>query len=168
MEPNDLSYSERQRFRQWWLWTLVLIGPAISLGTIFQDIVLSSSFDTNPTNYSFLIILGVAFPLFMYTTGLDTQVGKLGVFVCFRPFHRKWLVFRFDDIHKAESHIYRPLKDYGGWGIRSGRGSKAYNVSGDKGVLLTMKDGKTIMIGSKNHEVLCSAIKEQLPRTLER
>jgi hypothetical protein len=94
----------------------------------------------------------------MYTMGLDTQVRESGIFVRFWPFHRKWVVFGFESIQKAEASTYSPLKDYGGWGIRYGRKGKAYNVSGNKGVLLTLRDGKNVLIGSKNHEVLCSAI----------
>lgn len=99
----------------------------------------------------------------MYTTGLDTEVRDSGVFIRFRPFHLKWVRFKFDIIEKSEIHTYRPLKDYGGWGIRYGRtGYKAYNVNGNKGILLKLKNGKTILIGSKNHELLWSTIDERL------
>ena len=38
----------------------------------------------------------------------------------------------------------------------------AYNVSGDKGVLLTLKNGTNVLIGSTDHDVLCSLIQERL------
>jgi len=98
----------------------------------------------------------------MYTTGLDTKVEESGVFIRFVPFHRKWVKFEFDRIQKAEPITYSPIKDYGGWGIRYRRRGKAYNVSGNKGVLLTLQDGNNVLIGSKNHEVLCSAINERI------
>ena len=143
---------------------LVLIGPAISVWAIFQQLVLDSPFGNNPTpDYVFVVlvvIVGGGLPLFMYSTGLDTEVRDCGTCIRFRPFHRKWVVFGFESIQKAEASTYSPLKDYGGWGIRYGRKGKAYNVSGNKGVLLTLRDGKNVLIGSKNHEVLCSAINE--------
>ena len=146
---------------------LVLIGPAISVWAIFQQLVLDSPFGNNPApDYVFVVlvvIVGGGLPLFMYSTGLDTEVRDCGTCIRFRPFHRKWVVFGFESIQKAEASTYSPLKDYGGWGIRYGRKGKAYNVSGNKGVLLTLKDGKNVLIGSKNHEVLCSAITEILP-----
>ena len=108
------------------------------------------------------VIFGVGFPLFMYTTGLDTDVRECGVCIRFKPFHRRWVVFAFHSIERAEFSIYNPLKDYGGWGIRYGRKGKAYNVSGNNGVLLTLRSGKNILIGSRNHEVLCSAINDRL------
>jgi len=145
---------------------LVLIGPAISVWAIFQQLVLDSPFGNNPApDYVFVVlvvIVGGGLPLFMYSTGLDTEVRDCGTCIRFRPFHRKWVVFGFESIQKAEASTYSPLKDYGGWGIRYGRKGKAYNVSGNKGVLLTLRDGKNVLIGSKNHEVLCSAINERL------
>ncbi len=70
--------------------------------------------------------------------------------------------FDYENVEKATSLTYSPLKGYGGWSIRYGRKGKAYNVSGNKRVLLTLKDGKSVLIGSKNPELLSSAINEHL------
>ncbi len=168
MQSNEPIYSERQRFRPQdgvliaVLWLVILAGPAISVWAIFQQLVMGSPFGNNPAPDYVLVVLvvivGGGLPLFMYSTGLDTEVRDCGTCIRFRPFHRKWVVFGFESIQKAEASTYSPLKDYGGWGIRYGRKGKAYNVSGNKGVLLTLRDGKNVLIGSKNHEVLCSAI----------
>ena len=175
MRPDEPIYSERQRFHPQGsvllavLWLVILTGPAFFLWAIVQQIVMDSPVGNNPANDLVLIMLalifGIGLPLFMYTMGLDTQVRESGVFIRFRPFHRKWVVFGFDSIQKAEASTYRPLKDYGGWGIRYGSRGKAYNVSGNKGVLLTLADGKNVLIGSKNHEVLCSAINASVSST---
>ena len=130
MQPSGPLYSEKQRFRQWYLWMLILIGPAISIWAVFQQLVLDLPFGNNPVPdyvlFVFVAIVGGGLPLFMYSTGLDTSVRNCGV--C----------------------------------IRYGKKGKAYNVSGDQGVRLTLKDGKTVLIGSRNHEMLCSAINEFL------
>jgi len=160
MQQNEPSYSEKQRFRQWWIWLSILISPAFFLGIVLQQIVLGS-----PVSYVMVIlaiVLGGGLPLFIYTMGLDTEVRDCGVCIRFKPFHRKWIVIGFDSVMKAETWTYSPLKDYGGWGIRYGRNAKAYNVSGNKGVMLTLPDEQNLMIGSGNHEVLCSAINERL------
>lgn len=100
--------------------------------------------------------------MFMYSAGLDTEVRDYGVSIRFRPFHRKWVVFGFGGIRNAEACTYRPLRDYGGWGIRYGKMGKAYNVSGNKGVMLTLTDGKMVLIGSNDHEVLSQLVNERL------
>ena len=169
MQPTEPFYSERQRFRQWWLWTLVLIGPAISLWAIFQQLIVGSPFGNNPAPDYILVVLAIivggGLPLFMYTTGLDTEIRESRVFIRFRPFHSKWVTFDCENIQAVEATTYSPLKDYGGWGIRYGRRGKAYNVSGNKGVLLTLNDGTNILIGSKNHELLCAVISERIVST---
>ena len=54
---------------------------------------------------------------------------------------------------------YRPILDYGGWGIRWGPGKGwAYNVSGNRGVQLELLDGKQLLIGSQNPEKLAQMI----------
>ena len=142
IQPNETYYSERQKFRQWWIWILILIGPLIYLWIIFQQIVMNSQIGDNSANYLLFIpgfIFGIGLPLFIYSMGLDTEVTDCGVRIRFRPFHRKWVVLEFNNIQKAEAHTYSPIKDYGGWGIRYGTKGKAYNVSSNKGLFLTMK-----------------------------
>jgi hypothetical protein len=104
---------------------VVLTGPVFFLWALFEQIVMNSPVGNNPVNDFVLIILalifGIGFPLFMYTISLDTQVRESGVFIRFWPFHRKWVMFGFDSIQKAEAITYSPLRDYGGWGIRYGK-----------------------------------------------
>ena len=40
MPWNDPWFAEEQRFRQWWLWLLVLWGPVFFLWAIFQQVVM--------------------------------------------------------------------------------------------------------------------------------
>ena len=166
MPWNEPCFSEKQRFRQWWLWLLVLISPVFLIWAIFQQVVMDAPIGNNPTSDLVLITLGLIFgiglPGFIFVIRLDTEVSEGGVRIRFGPFHRRWVVFDFEAIQKAEAITYRPLTDYGGWGIRYGRKGKAYNVSGNTGVFLTMKDGKNVLIGSTNQDALCSRIQESL------
>ncbi len=176
MTEVEVLYSEKQRFRQWWLW-LTVLTPSITIETVFiwaiyQQIFLNTQFGDNPTSNFALIILAIVFgigfgiglPTLLYICGLDTKVTKHGMYIKFLPFHRKWRSFEYENIAKAEPLTYSPLKDYGGWGIRYGRKGKAYNVSGNKGVFLTLKDKRNILVGSDDHKVLCSLINNHIPR----
>jgi len=98
----------------------------------------------------------------MYTIGLDTEVVEEGLRIRFRPFHLNWVVLPFGSIQKTEAVTYSPMTDYGGWDLRIGKKGKACNVSGNKGIPLTLKDGKNVLIGSTNQETLCSAINERV------
>ena len=145
---------------------MILISPAILLWLVFQTIVFghSESSDSmgNILMISLSLIFGIGMPAFIYMTTLKTEVRDEGVYVRFNTLHLDWIGFAFNDIQKLEAVTYRPIMEYGGWGIRFGRKGKAYNVSGNKGVLLTLNEGKPILIGSQNHEALCLAITERL------
>jgi len=62
------------------------------------------------------------------------------------------------DIRQAEGLVYRPIREYGGWGIRGLGRRRALNTRGNKGVLLTRNDGSTLLIGSQKPRELLSAL----------
>jgi hypothetical protein len=62
-------------------------------------------------------------------------------------------------IGEIEARTYRPIREYGGWGLRFGRRGRAYSISGDRGVELTLTDGRRVMIGSRRAEELAEAIR---------
>ncbi len=77
-------------------------------------------------------------------------------------------------IKGAEVVTYRPLRQFGGWGIRCGcfNGERVgcYSTRGDRGVLLTLSEDtrvclfrvRRLIIGSQGPERLLEAIKEKL------
>jgi hypothetical protein len=65
-------------------------------------------------------------------------------------------------IVRWEARTYRPILEYGGWGIRYSPFAKgwAYNVSGNQGVQLELASGKRILIGPQRAEELARAVGE--------
>ncbi|MBV8266239.1 MAG: hypothetical protein JO252_07935 [Planctomycetaceae bacterium] len=62
-------------------------------------------------------------------------------------------------IMRLEVVSYRPLADYGGWGIRSGRdGERVLSARGNRGVRLDLSDGSRLLIGSQRPEALALAL----------
>ena len=53
---------------------------------------------------------------------------------------------------------YKPISQYGGWGIKYGFNGKAYNVSGNLGVKVFLKNGSNIMFGSQNYKSLARSL----------
>jgi len=153
MESN-LVYRERQRFRQWWLWVIILGLTIFWIGLILisRELVV----------VLLALILDLGLIVFMYNLKLDTEVIDTGVRIKFWPFHRKWVLFEFSNIESVEEVRYRPLADYGGWGIRYGifdeLHAKAYTVSGNMGVMIRITDGSNVLIGTKHSRDLCSSI----------
>jgi len=68
-------------------------------------------------------------------------------------------------IVRIEVVTYRPLADYWGWGIRSGRdGERVLNARGDRGVRLDLADGTRLLIGSQRPEALALVLERTMLR----
>lgn len=154
------TFTETQKFKQWWLW-LLLIALNLHFGYgMYQQFYLGKPYGTNPSSDSGLIIfscipLGI-FILFIVMR-LDTTVDKQGISYRFFPFQIKYRTKKWTEIKKAYIRKYKPISEYGGWGIRFGWGKNiggAYNVSGNKGLQLELKNGKKILFGTQHPEEL--------------
>lgn len=59
----------------------------------------------------------------------------------------------FESIENAEAVTYSPIKEFGGWGIRYGRNKKkAWNIRGNRALLLHLTDGTLFYLGSDKPE----------------
>ena len=62
------------------------------------------------------------------------------------------------ELKQAEAVEYRPVAEYGGWGIRGFGKKRALNSRGNRGVILTKADGSTLLIGSQKPRELLEAL----------
>jgi hypothetical protein len=63
-------------------------------------------------------------------------------------------------VASIEVRKYSPIKEYGGWGFRYGfKNGKAYNISGNMGLQLILKNGDRILIGTQKPEELETYLK---------
>lgn len=163
-----MRFEERQRFRQPWLWTILvaaLLPALIPVYGAFQQIVLRQPFGSEPVSNTHLVVLAICVIAFaglvlglFGVARLDVTVDDSAVIVFFPPFHRRPRRFDLSDIAEAAARDYDPLTEYGGWGIRLGVKGWAYNVSGSRGVQLVLTNGKRILIGSQRADELEAAI----------
>ena len=63
-----------------------------------------------------------------------------------------------EDIARAEAVEYRPLREYGGWGMRGFGRRRAVTARGNRGVLIIRRDGSTVLVGSREPRRLLSAL----------
>jgi hypothetical protein len=107
-----------------------------------------------------LILLSVGLLWMMWAARLVTEVRDDGIYVRFHPFHRDFRGFLWGGIDSFEACTYRPILEYGGWGIRFGSDAEAYNVSGNRGLQLDLKWGRPgrVLIGSQRPEELAMAV----------
>lgn len=165
-------FHEEQRFRQGWIWVLILMPfvvvlPLLGFG-LYQQLALGQPFGDRPMGNVGLIsvslgTLGVPLLIvfLLWRSVLLTDVTSTELRAQLKPFHLHPRVFPLHEIESAEARRYAPISEYGGWGLRMGwrAGSGwAYNVSGDEGVQLVFRDGKRLLIGSQRASELAAAI----------
>lgn len=166
--PSSI-FHEVQFLRDHRFMVIVPIAAAVMIGffayAMYRQLLLGEPFGDRPMSdpvliaFSlFYILLGAAL-IAMYVTGrLTTEVRPDGIHFRFTPFHRKFNPIRIEEIQKYEAKTYRPIRDYGGWGIKVGRKGRAYNVKGNRGVYFELKNGRRVLIGSQKPEVFVDAI----------
>lgn len=157
-------FKEEQRFKQWWIILIVFSASAFPWFGLFYQIILGHKFGNNPAPDWMIILIwllfGIGFPLFFLSTKLITEIKKDEIYIKFFPFHLNYKFFSFDEIESFKDREYKPIREYGGWGIRYGFSGMAYNVSGNKGVQLIMKNKKKILIGSQKSYEFYKAIEK--------
>jgi hypothetical protein len=167
--PVAPLFRETQRFGQRWLWLLLacVTIPAIGLVLwgVYAQLVQGEPWGNRPASNASLLVSAVvtilipsAVVVLIRWANLITEVRADGLFLRYVPFHWSDQRIALEQVEKIESVVYSPLRQYGGWGIRYGRTGKAYNVSGNRGVLLTYTSGKTLLIGSQQPDQLRTAI----------
>jgi hypothetical protein len=103
-----------------------------------------------------IALVGLVILAGVLTMRLSTTVTREDVQVRYGPLYS--LRVPVSEIARAEAILYRPVRDYGGWGIRGTRKHRLLNARGDRGVLITRRDGSTVLIGSQKPRELLDAL----------
>jgi len=153
-------FSEKQKFRQWWLWLLLLLPFAITMFRNYQENK-TIALDFKAIDLMQFIPLIVIWLLFVLMS-LKTEIKTEGVFVRFFPFHLKSKFFPWNEIAEIYVRQYKPLWEYGGWGLRVGLFGKgnAYNVSGNIGIQIIFTNGKKLLLGTQSSELVNNALQQ--------
>jgi len=156
-----IEFMEMQKFRQKWIILIVGVIALLSWWAFIQQIVFESPFGSNPAPdyviYILLAIFGIALPLFIFGYRMETVVNADFILVKMTLLGKR--LIQIDEIKECYAREYRPIMEYGGWGWRwSPSMGVAYNVTGNKGVQLKLKNGRMILIGSQRPEQLAERI----------
>lgn len=156
-------FRERQYFRNPFVLILLLAIVGMSIWALIQQLFLGKPFGQNPAPDSFLILFSMFplfFLLFFILMRLDTVIDEESISVTLSPFGRRKIAWK--NVEKAYTRNYKPILEYGGWGIRYGLGKKgmAYTVGGYQGLQLELSDGKKVLIGTKKASELTEFLKQ--------
>lgn len=148
--PEPPLFTECQPMLRHW-WGLSLLAPAIILGA-----ALGSGAGRSPWQTASVLVLATAFSVGMLGFAkLHTQLAADGVRIRFAPMQSEWRFTPWAQVRRAYLRTYEPLREFGGWGIRTfGGESEAYNAWGNQGLQLILNTGERLLIGTQQPEAM--------------
>jgi hypothetical protein len=158
-------FVETQPFRQTRLLILLAIPPvAMSLLCVWQA-GLGHPWGKQPLSNTgvigWTIFLWLIY-LRLITIRLVTEVRTDEIRVGMRGLWRARRI-PLQDVQSAAVAAFDPVRDYGGYGVRSTNRGVAYLAGGNRGVRLELANGSRVTIGSRRPEELAQAIGRRAP-----
>lgn len=151
-----ILFEEKQRFNAWWLVLILLIPFGIMLYIASRSLLFNETVGTTfINNTALLIFMGfyLIFLFYFFNIHLVTQIKTNGIQFVFRPFSDPHF-YRWEEIKSISMVQYAPLKDYMGWGIRSGKNGEAFTVKGNKAIKIVLTNNRSLLIGTQlPHEI---------------
>ncbi|SEN77155.1 hypothetical protein SAMN05216436_12182 [bacterium A37T11] len=159
MAQSATRFKEIQRFRQWWLWVLLLGLDAYMIFKLYR----LAEKETVTTVYIIPVVIVLLITLLFATARLSCVIKEDGVYLRFFPFHFRTRFYSWEQLRSVQVRQYNPLAEYGGWGVRIGINGWAYNVSGNWGIQLIPKKRVNILIGTQMPEEARQILQEVMP-----
>ena len=142
-------FQETQRFRQIWIWALILGISGFSVSSLF---LLEDKAPPTLVDLAFpigmILLLNILFLSFTLTTRIEGDSLSYRFF----PFTR-WRTFRFEEIETLDLVEYNGLWEYGGWGIKWNGDSWSYTTGGKWGILVKTTNKKFLLGTQKPEQV---------------
>ena len=115
---DPVRFDEKQQFRTWWLWVLILIAAAPAWVVFVIQVVGGRPIGSQPAPdwalWIFFVLIGLGLPWLFWWMRLRVTVTDAHLRIRFRPFRAK--IVPHDEIAAAEAVTYSPLGEFGGWG----------------------------------------------------
>lgn len=145
-------FQERQYLRTnpiTWVAVVAMVIPIV--------IILSTSAGESEQEIFYSVLFVTLFESLFLTmlliAHLDTDMDINRIRFRWFPFQWKSKEILWEEVQSAEVRKYRPLFEYGGWGLKGwSTKNRAYNVDGNIGIQLYLKNGKKVLLGTKQRE----------------
>ncbi|RIW13928.1 hypothetical protein D0X99_13975 [Algoriphagus lacus] len=152
---SEYVFKETQRFKQIWIWAVLVGVTAISLWELF---FIESSKPTESWGKALpLVILFLVFALLL-NLKLKIRIDSESLKFSFYPIIRE-RKYQFEDIDSMELIEYNGLLEYGGWGIKWNLNSWSYTTGGRHGILVKTGN-KKFLLGTHKPEEAKKALEQ--------
>ncbi|HUH25118.1 MAG TPA: hypothetical protein VLY87_00695 [Flavobacterium sp.] len=146
-------FQENQRFNQWWVWLIILLAGGFPIIGLIQQVYLDKPFGDQPMSNTGLFLTSgfyLLFIIFFYYMQLQTKITQETIYFRFIPFVKRIINFNEIETYKVINYGF-----VGGWGIRLGtKYGTVYNIRGNKGLFIKLKNGKSFVIGTQKPDEL--------------
>ena len=161
------TFSEVQRFKIKWAWLVVIAFNGLFIYAIIQQMILGKPFGTKPAPDWVLVVSELFCMLllfFVISIRLKTTIGVNGIRYRFYPFQFTTTFIAWHELNDAYIRPYSSFYEYGGYGLRKGtpKNGNAVNTSEScgEGLQLQFKDGRLLLIGTKNPGAIREVLNE--------
>lgn len=144
-------FEEKQYFTNWLLIPFV-IGAVVGCASVIAA-------GAGPVSIVVICLMMLGFALIILRP-MRTSVGDHGVTIKMLIFINRTIAF--GNIESVEAITYRPFSENNGWGYRPVRGRTTYDMRGNRGVLLQLKDDAKVLIGSQRADELAASIRGRI------
>ena len=143
-----IEFSEKQRNSENWLAKVI----SWFILTIILIIAVSFYYDRNDVIPKIIvIIILIFFMVYLNTMNFEYKIDEHFISYKYYPFHKDWNRIERNEVLEITIIKYKPLKEFGGWGIRSNGRINAYTMWGNSGILITLKNGSKILFGTQKY-----------------
>jgi len=156
---KEILFTEVQKFRQWWLWLILILASTPLLGILIYQLVTGQPVGDKPASNAVLavLVIFVSVPMLLgfYFVKLFTIIDTDTIYYGFGLSANN-----LNEIHLADivSMDVVPYKS-NGLGMRlSNTFGTIYNTSGGMGLFINNNKGSKMVIGTKKPEELKEAI----------
>ncbi|MBP8605448.1 MAG: hypothetical protein KBI46_06375 [Phycisphaerae bacterium] len=151
-------WTESQRWP--WFLSLILLSGTVVLAAVVVLLILTT--ELLPSAKTILGIAGLAAALLdilLASLRLVSEVYPDRIEIYFAPLHFPCRKIGWDEIEKIYARQYSPVAEYGGWGIRCGKSGGAYNIKGNQGIQIELKNGRKFLVGTQQPDAFMQAVK---------
>lgn len=170
---EKVLFIEEQRFNQWWLWLIIISATLIStvpfMIGIYSQEVLGKPWGNNPGSTGLLVFVLILDLVIMFgiiwlflKMSLHVEIREGGLHYKFPPLLIKWKIIAKDEIESFTVRTYRPVSEFGGWGIKGSSRKMAYNMSGNIGLELVLKNGRKVLFGTQKSQAIKYAMEKMM------
>jgi hypothetical protein len=163
---SKVMYREIQRFSEskitYIVIPIVIIPVIASILPLFNLENDSVDLMTHLVKIISLVVLIFVVALF-WVLKLELYLTKDSINFRFFPMQIKMKQIKYEEIESYEVRQYSPIFEYGGWGIRYAFSKGwAYNVRGNMGMQIVLKNKKQILFGTQKSDEFYSVLNKLL------